>query len=78
MGEILAMKHLGFLGGGESNVSNIDNARREFECFFAEIVDVKNFPALMDLFPAARELTNDELLATARHARTTEGGTTLA
>lgn len=64
-GEILAMKRLGFIGKGGCS---IDDARREFERFFSKIVDIQNLPALRDLFPAARELSDEELLAAARQA----------
>ncbi|KAF8759337.1 hypothetical protein HU200_010378 [Digitaria exilis] len=63
LGEILTMKRLGLLGAGANNNNAIDDARRELDRFFDDIVDVKNFPALRDLFPAARELSDEELLA---------------
>lgn len=56
-GEILAMKRLGFTGNAGGK------ARKEFQRFFGGIVDIQNFPALRDLFPAARELSDEELLA---------------
>nr|CAB3452850.1 unnamed protein product [Digitaria exilis] len=62
------MKGLGFLGNGKVNNDDIDNARKEFTRFFAETVDIKNLPALRDLFPAARELCDEELLAAVRQA----------
>nr|CAB3452379.1 unnamed protein product [Digitaria exilis] len=68
-GEILAMKHLGFLDERESSTSMINDARREFDRFFNEIVDVKNFPALRDLFPVARGLSDEELLAAVQQDR---------
>lgn len=64
-GEILAMKRLGFVGIGSNNP---EEARKEFDHFFNKMVDIQNFPAVRDLFPAARELSDDELLAAARHA----------
>lgn len=46
----------------------MEDSRKEFDRFFAKIVDIKNLPALRDLFPAARELSDEELLAAARQA----------
>nr|CAB3470701.1 unnamed protein product [Digitaria exilis] len=73
-GEILAMKRLGFLEATTNNNGNIDDARKEFDRFFKEIVDTKNFPALRDLLPAARELNDDEPMTAARQACILGGG----
>lgn len=64
-GEVLAMKRLGFLGN-EGN--NLEQCRKEFDLFFTKLVDIKNFPAIRDLLPAARELSDEELLAAAHQA----------
>ncbi|KAF8661812.1 hypothetical protein HU200_056767 [Digitaria exilis] len=66
-GEILTMKRR-LLGAGANNNNDIDDARRELDRFFNDVVDVKNFPAFRDLFPAARELSDEELLSAARQA----------
>ncbi|KAF8674304.1 hypothetical protein HU200_048128 [Digitaria exilis] len=67
-GEILAMKRLGFLHPGNTDAANINDAQAKFDHFFNAIVDVKNFQALRDLFPAARGLSDEELLAAAQRA----------
>lgn len=59
------MKRLGFLGN-EGN--NLEQCRKEFDLFFTKLVDIKNFPAIRDLLPAARELSDEELLAAAHQA----------
>lgn len=65
-GEVLAMMRLGFISRmGAAD----DNVRREYDRFFNSIVDIKNLPALRDLFPAARDLSDEELLAAAAQAR---------
>nr|CAB3493501.1 unnamed protein product [Digitaria exilis]CAB3498463.1 unnamed protein product [Digitaria exilis] len=56
------MKRLGFLGNGSRNDSDIEAARKEFDRFFKETMDVENFLALRDLLPAARVLTDEELM----------------
>lgn len=66
------MKRLDFLGNGKD--ANIDNASKEFARFFAEMMDIKNFPILRDLLPAARELTDEELMAEVRQANVLVGG----
>nr|CAB3463346.1 unnamed protein product [Digitaria exilis] len=73
-GEILAMKKLGFLEAGSNNNGDIDDARKEFDRFFGEVTDIKNFPPLRNLLPAARGLSDDELMAAARQAYTLGGG----
>nr|CAB3453806.1 unnamed protein product [Digitaria exilis] len=72
-GEILAMKRLGFLCNGSRNDSDIEAVRKEFDCFFKETMDVKNLSALRDLLPAARVLTDEELMTAVRHASTVVG-----
>nr|CAB3465524.1 unnamed protein product [Digitaria exilis] len=69
-GEILAMKRLCFLGNDLGATTDVDNARKEYERFFKETLDVKNFSALGDLFPAARGLTDKELMEAVRHTGT--------
>ncbi|KAF8733313.1 hypothetical protein HU200_014917 [Digitaria exilis] len=76
-GEILAMKRLGFLDTNTGG-NNIDTARKEFTRFFNDIVDIKNFPALRDLLPAARGLDDEELMATIQQASAMVGGRQLA
>nr|CAB3467404.1 unnamed protein product [Digitaria exilis] len=66
-GEILAMKRLGFLDTNTGG-NNIDTARKEFTRFFNDIVDIKNFPALWDVLPAARGLNDEELMAAIQQA----------
>nr|CAB3485901.1 unnamed protein product [Digitaria exilis] len=61
------MKRLGFLDAGAGG-GNIATAREEFTRFFKDIVDIKNFPALRHLLPAARGLTDDELAAAIQQA----------
>ncbi|KAF8658860.1 hypothetical protein HU200_059354 [Digitaria exilis] len=65
-GEVIAMKKLGFLGGNATH--DIEDACKEYKRFFTEVVDMRNFPALRDLLPAARDLTDEELLEAARQA----------
>nr|CAB3499897.1 unnamed protein product [Digitaria exilis] len=55
------MKLLGFLSNGKVDNGDIDNARKEFTHFIMKTVDIKNYPA-------ARELTNEELLMAVRQA----------
>lgn len=54
------MKRLGPLGAGANNSNDIDDARRELDRFFKDIVDVKIPLASRDLFPAARELSDEQ------------------
>lgn len=61
------MKRLGFLDNGSNNM-NFEEASKKFDRFFGEIVDIQNFPAMRDLFPAARELSDDELMAALQQA----------
>nr|CAB3469678.1 unnamed protein product [Digitaria exilis] len=67
-GEILAMKRFGLLPEGVNSGAAIDKAGEKLDNFFDDIIDVKNLPALRDLFPAARGLSNDEMVAAARQA----------
>lgn len=69
-GEILTMQRLGFLGNNPGATVDVDNARKEYDRFFNDTLGVKNFPALRDLLPAARGLTDEELLAAVQHAGT--------
>nr|CAB3452371.1 unnamed protein product [Digitaria exilis] len=62
------MKRLGFLGNGKDDKGDIDNARKKFTRFFTETVDIKSLSALWNLFTAASELTDEELLGAARQA----------
>nr|CAB3486214.1 unnamed protein product [Digitaria exilis] len=57
-GEVLAMKRLGFITSG---CTDLEGARKELTRFFTETVDIQNFPALRHLLPAARHLTDEEL-----------------
>lgn len=63
---MIATKRLVFLDGNA--IHDINVACKEFRRFFAEIVDVHNFSALRDLFPVARDLTDEEILKAARQA----------
>lgn len=65
-GEVLTMKKMGFIKPGRTD---IDGARKEFDNFFTNTVNIQGFPALRDLFPAARHLTDAELMEAVQGAR---------
>lgn len=65
-GEVLTMKKQGFIKPGRTD---IDGARKEFDNFFTNTVNIQGFPALRDLFPAARHLTDAELMEAVQGAR---------
>lgn len=58
------MKRLGFIGTGHVNM---EEAQKEFKRFFDMVVDTNNLPALRDLCPAARDLSDEELREAAQH-----------
>lgn len=66
--KILTLKKLGLLKTARQDRADLEGAKKTYDTLFLQTVDVNNFPALRDLFPAARDLSDEEMMAAVQGA----------